>query len=758
MVSVRKIARRTFLTAVVAAAGGLAVGYYYYQREPANPLLAGKSDRETIFNPFVKIDAAGKITVIAPRAEMGQGVSTTLAALVAEELDVPLSMITVEHGPASGAYRNQAMLAEGAPYPSFDEGFGATSMRSVMRIVGKFLSLQVTGGSSSTIDAFDKMRQAGAITRELLKTAAAKQLNVDANTLITSNAMVSDPASGKSLSYAALASAAALLSPPLNITLRDPATWKILGKSQSRVDMHAKVTGAPIFGIDVRLPDMVFATVRMNPRLRGDLISFDASAAKSIKGVLDVIEIRSQTGSGFAVIATNTWAAFKGADAVKVEWGPAPYAATSEEQRNILQHALATGKGSALRDIGDVTSVMAAANGNSRIEAEYYVPHLAHATMEPMNATAQFKDGVLDIWSPNQAPTVVQGICAGIAGVEISKVNVHTTHMGGGFGRRGEIDFSLYATMIAMKTNGRPVKVTWTREEDMTHDTYRPASVASFKATRDAEGYPVAFDARIAAPSIIKSVLARTYPSISPMGPDRSVVDGSFNQPYAIQNLRVTGIEPDINVPVGFWRSVGNSNNGFFHESFIDEMAHAAKIDPVTFRLKLMADYPVAHGTILKVAEMSNWTQPPATGHARGMAFTLAFGGWVAMVVEISSPPAGVKLEKVWCAADVGRVLDPNILKAQIISGAIYGLSSAMNQEITFADGMVEQKNFTDFDAMRIWQCPTFDVALLETAEHMGGAGEISTPPAAPALANAVFALTGKRIRQLPLSREVSFS
>ncbi|MGL4487858.1 MAG: molybdopterin cofactor-binding domain-containing protein, partial [Rhizobiaceae bacterium] len=694
-----------------------------------------------------------------PRAEMGQGVMTTLAALVAEELEVTLDQVTVEHGPASGAYYNEEVLAEGAPFPAFEHSTFQDGFRSVMGAVGKLLSLQMTGGSTSTIDAFEKMRHAGALAREMLKAAAAAELGGDVATLKAEGGSISDPKSGKSLTYGALAAKAAALTPPDGIKLKDKAEWKLLGKSQPRVDMRAKATGAPIFGMDVQLPDMVYATVKMNPRLGGRMKSFDAKAAQTIPGVIKVVEIDCQFGHGLGVIAKDTWTAFKAADALVVEWGEAPYPADSTAIRKVIDDALAKGGGSALREVGDVSGQFTGDPKHEIVEATYSVPFLAHATMEPMNATAHFKDGKLEIWSPNQAPTVTRYICSSIAGLEQKDVTLHTTMMGGGFGRRGEMDFSGYATLMAIAADGKPVKVIWTREEDMTHDLYRPASSAKFMARLGDDGYPVALDGAIASPSLMRSVIRRNMPSLGngPLGPDKTLTDGAFNQPYNIPNLSVRGIEVELAVPVSFWRSVGNSGNAFYHECFMDEIAAASKLDPVAMRLKLMADHPAAAKAVEKVAEMSGWgTNKP--GHAKGLAFCLSFGGWVAQVVEVADTPAGIKLTNVWSAADVGIALDPEIIKAQVISGAIYGLSAAMNQEITFADGMVEQKTYFDFEPMRMHQTPQFHVEVLENAPHMGGVGEIGTPPAAPALANAVFALTGKRIRSLPLSKEVKFA
>lgn len=753
-----KIARRTFLIGSAAIAGGLAVGYYFYRRPYPNPLEGTLAEGEKTFNPYVKIAPDNTVTIIAPRAEMGQGVTTTLAALVAEELDVDLDAVKVEHGPASYAYYNEAMLAEGGPFPFFEDGMIAEAVRGVSGAAAKMLGVQGTGGSSSTRDAFDKMRQAGAAARHVLVAAAAREFNVLASELRTAGGRISHAASGRVVTYGEVAAAAAEIAPPSEVTLKQKADWKLLGKPQRRTDMLAKVTGAPIFGIDVKLPDMLFGTVKMSPRFWSTVVKADTSKAEAVPGVVKIVRIDSTYGHGFGVIAENTWAAFKAAEAIEVEWREPEYPADSAVISERLKASLASNEGSSLRDDGDVEAAFADTPRERVIESEYEVPYLAHACMEPMNATARLRDGVLDVWSGNQMPTITRQLCASAVGIEAEKVNVHTTYLGGGFGRRGDMDFSIYAALIAKEADGRPVKVTWTREEDIRHDVYRPAAVGRFRARLGEDGLPVAVDMRIATPSILRSVLRRTFPSLSPMGPDRQLTEGAFDQPYAIPNYRVAGIPVDISIPVGFWRSVGNSFNGFFHECFMDEIAQAGALDPVEMRRKLMAAYPTAVQVVEKVAAMSGWGEPLPQGKAKGFAFTLSFGGWVGEVVQIADTPDGVRIEKVWIAADVGQALDPGIIEAQLISGAIFGLSSAIGQEITFAGGVAEQSNFDTFDAMRINQCPEFEVAILENAEKMGGVGEIGTPPAVPALANAVARLTGKRIRRLPLGREITFA
>jgi isoquinoline 1-oxidoreductase beta subunit len=753
-----KIARRTFLIGTAAIAGGVAFGAWWASRPYPNPLQEDLDEGEATFNPYVKIRSDRTVTIIVPRAEMGQGVSTTLAALVAEELDVDLEHVTVEHGPASPAYANIAMLEEGLPFPHFDESVMARLARDGMAVVGKLIGLQVTGGSTSTIDAFRPMREAGAAAREALKAATARRLGVPADRLETAEGAVHDRASGRSLDYGEIALEVRESDIPASITLREPSQWRLLGRSQPRKDMLPKITGAPIFGIDVRLPDMVHATVRLNPRLGGPMLKLDTGTASQLPGVFKIVPLRHHLGEGFAVLATTTWHAFRAADAVGVEWGPAPYPPDDGGIWTVLEKAAAEGSASDWRNDGNVEAAFADAARERLVEAEYRVPFLAHACMEPMNATAWLRDGRLDIWAPNQSPTLVRSHCAAAAGISEALCTVHTTHLGGGFGRRGDIDYAVLATLVAAQSERRPVKVTWSREEDIGHDMYRPAALGRFRARLGPDGMPDALDMRIAAPSIMASTLGRYYPRLPAVVPDKTLVDGAFNQPYTIENYRVTGIAAELAVPVGFWRSVGHSCNCFFHECFLDEVAEAGRLDPVELRLKLAAAYPAATGVIEAAAALADWQRPPAAGHARGFAFSQCFGSWVAEVVEISEDDQGIRLEDVWIAADVGLALDPAIIEAQLVSGAIFGFSAAISQEITFADGMVRQSNFHDFDAMRIDQSPRFHVRILQTAQRMGGVGEIGTPAAIAALANAVSRLKGRRMRHLPLSREVTFA
>ncbi len=755
MGKIAKYTRRGFLGLGFAAAGGLAVGYYYYKKPYPNPLPDTLEAGDFSFTPYVIISSDNAITIITPRAEMGQGVHTTLAALVAEELGVDMDQITAEHGPAAAAYYNGAMLREGAPFPFFEDGFVAETARGAMGVLAKFLALQVTGGSSASIDAFDKMREAGATARAVLLEAAAKRWGVDAGSLTTERAEVISP-SGERLTYGDLATEAAALTLPNPPALKDPSDWRILGKSQPRVEGLEKVTGAPIYGIDVQLPDMLYATVAMSPRFGAKALSADKVAAMAVSGVLNVVEILSATGVGFGIVASNTWAAFEGARALAPEWAAANYPADTAGLKTLWAEALDREASFTLGGTGDPE---AALQGAEILEARYSLPYLAHTTMEPMNATAQFKNGQLTLWLGTQGPGLVAQACARQLGIETDAVEVITTRLGGGFGRRAEVDAALYAAAIAAQTGGKPVKVTWSREEDIQHDTYRPMAEISLRASLK-NGVPEALDYRVAAPSINTSVMARIFPDMPARStPDRSILDGSFDQPYSWPHSRFAAHQVDTDIPVGFWRSVGNSINGFVHESFLDELAMAGGQDPLALRLSMMQDarHAPARAALQAVAEMANWGQPLPEGVGQGIAHTLSFGTWVAQIVQVDMRGGAVKLDKIWAVADPGLVLDPANFEAQITSGIIYGLSAATGQEITFADGRVMQENFYDYDALRMAGVPPIEVALLENSPRMGGAGEPGTPPIAAALGNAIFAASGQRLRALPFSNAVDF-
>ncbi|MEZ5658817.1 MAG: molybdopterin cofactor-binding domain-containing protein [Burkholderiaceae bacterium] len=739
------VTRRTFLIGSVAVAGGVAFGIWKYRQPYDNPLLEELADGQVALTPYVKIDANG-VTIIVPRAEMGQGVHTTLAALVAEELDLDIAAIRVEHGPAAYAYYNAVVLEEGAPFMPTDHSVMAETVRALMRVPAKFLALQVTGGSTSVVDAFEKMRHAGAVARHALMQAAAARLGVAADTLKTEAGAVI-AADGRRLPYPELAADAARIDLPASAPLKPREQWKQLGRTLPRVDMLAKVTGTASFGIDARPEGLLYATVRMNPNLGAAMTSFDAGKARAMRGVQQVVAL----DGGVAVVATNTWYAMQAAAAIEIQWQRANYPQSTEQMFAKVAEAFDDDfRDSRNRDDGDVDAALAQAEV---LQAEYRAPYLAHATMEPMNATAWWHDDRLEIWCGTQNPTQSRAEAARISGLPIERIRVHTQYLGGGFGRRSEVDFVAHAVRVAMAVKGRPVKTTWSREEDTTHDMYRPMAIARLRA-KVAGGVPVALDARVACASTVASQMGRL--GIPVAGPDGTIVQGIWEQPYGIANYRVTGYRAAEMLPVGFWRSVGASQNGFFQESFIDEIAHAAGVDPLAMRLKLITD-PVSRKVLETAAELAGWGRALPAGHARGVAFVLSFGVPTAEIIEIAQEQERIRLVRATVVADVGIALDPGNLEAQLISGLNFGLSAAIHSGITVEQGQVQQTNFHNYDAMRMPQAPQIQVRVLQSGGRIRGIGEPGTPPAAPALANAIFALTGKRLREMPFGRFVQF-
>ncbi len=732
----RTIARRTFLIGSAALVGGVAFGWYSYRKDLPNP-LAGQG--LGALTPYVLIDAAG-VTVITPRAEMGQGTHTTLAALVAEELDLDWQLVRVLHGPPAQVYYNGAVLREGVPFAPTDESWLAGTARDAMDIPARFLGLQVTGGSTSIPDAFEKMRQAGAVARLALLDAASRRLNLPAGQLRTESGAVILP-DGARLPYQELAAEAAMVHLPDPPPLRPRSDWRLLGKSLPRTDIVAKSTGTARYACDVRLPGMAFASLRRNPCPGAGLRSFDAAAALAFPGVQQVIEL----DGGIAAIANTTWAAIQALDLVTVQWAEPEVAATDDLIAADLALALEQAPDSTPREIGDATG--------ADFTADYTVPHLSHATMEPMGAAAWLKDGRLQLWAGSQFPTMALRVAADAAGLEQDAVEVNTEFMGGGFGRRAEVDFIRQAATLAKLLSPTPVLLTWSREEDTAQDMYRPAAMARIRASVP-EGAVSHFHLATASASIIESMAGRFgFPAA---GPDSSITQGAGEQPYAFPNYRVTGHRARGRVPLGFWRSVGASQNAFFHDSAMDELAHLAGVDPLLFRMRQMDHLPSIN-VLEAVAEVSDWGSA-APGRAKGIGFSYSFGVPVAEVIEVEDTPQGVRLTGAWIAADVGIALDPGIIEAQLSGAMIFGLSAAMTGEVTFNDGRADQSTFWDFEPMRMRQCPPITVKVLESGGPIRGVGEPGTPPAAPALANAIFALTGQRHRSLPLNRVVTFA
>jgi isoquinoline 1-oxidoreductase beta subunit len=740
-----KIARRTFLIGSTVVAGGVAFGIYAYRRAPANPLLENLGAGQAAPTPYVRLDQSG-VTIITPRADVGQGAYSVLAALVAEELDLAWEQIKVDPGPPSSTYYNGKVFAEGFPFAATDNGFLARGARVVGDVAGRFMDLQITGGSSTVADGYEKMRVAGAVARDVLLSAAARQTGIAKASLRTSNGTVVTP-DGRSLSYASLAATAATIDPPATVTLRPESEWRFLQKKMPRIDMVAKCTGTAIYGIDLRMPDMVYATVCTNPRLGGGMNGYDASAASSSKGIIRIVPV---TG-GVGVIADNTWRAFRAANLIKFDWGPAPYPPTTAAMfENVAASFIPARQDSRFKNEGNVE---AALTDTRVIEAEYKVPYLAHAPLEPMNVVVQLKDGRLDVWTGTQIPLFLIAGAASVSGLRAENIHLHVHMSGGSFGRRLEDDFARQAVELAKAFPGRPIKMTWTREEDMTHDFPRPLGMARMRgAVKD--GKVDAYDLSIACPSVNASQFGRQNLSIP--GPDVSIVAGAWDQPFKIPSYRVTGYRVSELVPVSSWRSVGASGNGFLHDCFLDELIHAAGADPLKERLRLCWHEP-SRRVLEAVGEMSSWGSNLGKDRGRGVAFTLSFGVPAAEVVEVTNTPRGIRIDKVFVAVEVGKVLDPENFDNQVQGGVIWGLGHAMNAELTYADGVAEQTNYHAFEGMRLYQTPLIQVRALTSTKEVRGIGEPSVPPAAPALANAIFAATGKRIRELPLGKHIKF-
>ena len=751
------ITRRTWLLGSIAIAGGIAFGYYRYRKPDANPLkrrpdLDGDGQRDDVIGitPYLIINAVG-VTIIAPRAEMGQGVQATLAAFVAEELDVPWDSVRVIHGPPDTIYYNSELLKDNAPFAHDDNSLPAQALRGALGMAGRLLGLQITGGSCSAKDGFEKMRRAGAAARQVLIAAAARHWAVPADTLQTADGCVINPATGAERTYQQLASDAAQLKLPGNVTLKPRSAWRYLGASPAKPDMPAKCTGAAQFGIDIRRPGMLYATVVRNPQLGAGMQSFDAAAARSMRGVVDIIAL----DDGVAIVADNTWRAFQAAATVRCEWHRANYPANTEAQFQALWQTLTTQQpDSALRNDGDAPTALTEAD--RIITANYQAPFLAHAALEPINATAQYHNATVTIWTGTQVPTLLRDRAAKRLGINTDKVHIHVSLLGGSFGRRTEVDYALQAVDIAKALNGPAVKVTWTREEDTRHDTYRPAAVGHCQGVLGNDGLPRAVRMKIAAPSVRAAMLRRLDAPMSPLS-DLSIVKGSADQPYAIDHYQVLGYAAELNVPVGLWRSVGASYNGFFHECFLDELAAADNTDPLIMRLRLTQSTPAAQKVLKTLHGFCGWDTPCPAGRARGLAMTQSFGAYVAQVVEVSGSLDALRVERVYCVVNPGLALDPSNIEAQMQSGIIFGLTAAMFGEITFANGAVQQSNFHDYPLLNLAQTPEILVKIVEQGDQPQGIGEPGTPPAKPALANAIFALTGRRIRTYPLNKQVRF-
>ena len=710
-----KLSRREFLKVTGAVGGGLLIGIQLSgcEEKPATSATATTppTPATTDFNPNVWLTIApdDSIHIRVASSEMGQGVMTSLPMLIAEELDADWNKVQAEFAPINPAFANP--------------------------IFGR----QQTGGSTAIRGYWKLLREAGAVGRELLLSAAAQTWGVTAQDCEANNSQVIHSVTGNRLSYGELAILAATLPVPDAVFLKEPDEFELLGKSQPRLDGPAKVDGSAEFGFDVQLPGMLTAMVVRCPVYGGKLKQFDATQAKAIDGVREVIAIQT----GVAVVADHYWAAKLGRDALNIKWDYGPDAELSSAA--ITQRfAEAVDDGSIGRDDGNATKVIA--NASKTIEAMYEVPYLAHACMEPMNCTAHVREDECDVWVPTQGQTRTHNTAMQLTGLPAENVRIHTTFLGGGFGRRSEQDFVTDAIETS-KVMGAPVKVVWTREDDIQHDYYRPATYNRLTAALDDQGMPSAWRHRIAGPSIF----ARESKKREDNGSDWSATEGALHLPYAIPNIQVSYARVNTAVPVGFWRSVASSQNAYITECFLDEVAAASGKDPYQLRRELLRDQPRYRGVLELAASKAGWDTPPPTGRFRGIAVASSFASYVAQVAEVSIDRGRVRVHRVVCAIDCGMTVNPDTIVAQMESGIIYGLTAALHGEISISRGRPQQGNFNDYPLLTLEECPEIEVHIVSSTEDPGGVGEPGTPPIAPAVANAVFAATGKPVRSLPI-------
>ena len=738
------ITRRSFLVGTAAIGGAAIFGTYTVARPHQNPLEIDLPDGAVAFNPWVKIDSEN-ITLMTPHADIGQGARHMQAMLMAEELDLELDQFATEQGVPAAAYYNEAFAVETAEILTSLVPLPTTVLHAMLSPVMKLNGLQGTGGSTSVPDSFFKLRTAAAAARETLKRAAASIYDVSEKSLSTERGAVVLP-DGTRVPYQDLAQAASEVQPVQDVTLRDQSQWRLIGKETSRIDMVAKTTGTEIYGIDLSLDGMVFATPVTNPR-KGPMLGYDATDALKVKGVTDIIEV----SNGVAVIAENTWSAFKGARAMKFDWGPAPYHADQADHWAEAEASFTEDRFDATwRNDGDVD----AAIGEKVVEALYRAPYIAHQPLEPLNALVKVTDDEVEIHAGHQQPTQVQLVASRITGHEPDQVKFYNYQMGGSFGHRLEFDNLKLGVEIANQMRGTPVKLIYSREEDFAQDYPRHLAVARGRGSV-ADGKVTAIDIKVAGAPILESQLGRS--GIPAGGPDSQITAGIFSAPYGhLEHFRVSGYRVPNLAPTSSWRAVGASYGGFLIETFVDELIHAAGADPVDERLRLIDD-PVSKAVLEKCADMANWGQELGPNRFRGVALVHSFGVPVAEILELELTENGIKLQDVWVAVDAGTVIDPNNIENLIQGGIIWGLGHAMNSELTYKDGMAEQTNYHQAEAMRIYQCPDIHVATLESNSRIRGMGEPPTPPAFPVLGNAIFAATGQRLRETPFNKFVDF-
>lgn len=706
MSAIEKLNRRGFLKVSTAATGGLLVGFYL----PGKGELAAQSGSAPVpaqLNAFVRIGTDDLVTFIIHKPENGQGTTTSLSQLLAEELEVDWKKIRWEYAPIAQVY------ASGG--------------------------LQGTVGSQAIRSTYNPLRQAGAVAREMLLQAAAQQWGVDKAQCKAENSTIINTATNAKLSYGSLAEAASKLPAPAanTVKLKTPAEYKIIGKPTKRLDTPAKITGQAIFALDVRMPGMLYAVVARPPVVGGSVVSFDATRAKAVTGVKHVVQIPE----GVAVVADNTWSAMEGRKVLDVQWNEGPNANFNTEGMRKHLASMIESPGNVATKRGEGEAALATAA--KQIEAIYEAPYVAHAPMEPFTCVARVTADACDVWVGSQLPSVANGNAVQASGMPAAKVNLRTLYMGGGFGSRGGGAFVTEAVGIS-KALGVPIKLTYTREDDLSTDRFRPASYMKFKAGLGADGMPVAWTARVSCSS---------FAGLN-NGIDREGVAGINDILYSIPNVQVEYKEPGLPIPTNYWRSVGHSQNTFFTEGFIDELAIAAGKDPVEYRRALLATQPRLLGVLNLAAEKAGWGKPLPAGHGLGIAAVNCFGSFNAQVAEVSIVQGKIRVHRVVSAVDCGQAVNPAGVVQQMQSAIVYGLSAALRGNITFDKGRVQQTNFHQYEPLRMDEMPVVEVHIVPSTANPGGMGEVGTPAIAPAVGNALFKITGKRIRRMPFSLE----
>ena len=705
------LSRRSFLRTSAVGAAGLCLSVTW----PEGLIRAaqfgrGRGQFEPHPSAYLHIAPDDTITFEIVKGEMGQGTVTSLSMLLAEELDCDWEKIRTQFAPVDPIYGNQGV-------------YGSSSIRSTWM----------------------PMRTVGATARAMLLEAAAQKWGVDKSKLGTDSGYVTGPA-GR-LSYGSLSQAAAALPVPSGVPLKDPKQYKLIGKSVKRLDTHDKVCGRAKFGIDARPDGLVYAVVARCPVFGGKVASFDATKAKAVRGVKNIVEI----SNGVAVIADNTWNAIQGRKALEIKWDEGPNAAQTSAKISQLFADRAQQEGLVAKTEGDAKQALGSAT--KKIDAVYEVPYLAHSTMEPLNCTAVVHAESCEVWASTQMQTGSRAVAAQTTGLPPEKVAINTMYMGGGFGRRGGVDYVRETVEVAKAVPGTPVKLTWTREDDMQHDTYRPAAYVKFSGALDADGWPSALLANMACPSFGNGTAEDSSFGGGGNRPDGVAVEGLSDFEYEFPNVLVDWRRANAGIPTSFWRSVGYSQNAFFLEAFIDELAAAGGKDPVEVRRRLLANSPRMLAVLNEAADKAGWGKAPA-GHYQGVALCKHIGSYFALVAEISMDKGKVRVERVVCTSDSGPVVNPAIVRQQLESGIVYGLSAALTGAITIDRGRVMQNNFNDYRVLRINDMPKIEVYAAPTDNQPGGIGEGSVPMIAPAVCGAIFAATGKRIRRLPLSLE----